>query len=197
MEDGPAPLAGDANVTHPPSTITDRRSVEPTRGWALVGLALLTLLGLFYLFGAVNDLRAALRGDLPTDHVGTFTTLTGTSFAHTRVAAPGVAGYVNLLERGYAIHEITFALLFLVLVLIPFRRRQRWAWWAAWIPMIANLGYTFTFGVHDSALLTRSLIADLALPALLLVHLPAFHLSRRRTGPRPKGSPVAGTRSAR
>ncbi len=26
-----------------------------------------------------------------------------------------------------------------VVLAIPFRRRHRWAWWAAWVPMIANL----------------------------------------------------------
>ena len=62
-----------------------------------------------------------------------------------------------------------------VLIGIPFRRRQRWAWWAAWLPMIANLGYTFTFGVHDQTILIRSLIADIALPVLLIAHIPAFY----------------------
>jgi hypothetical protein len=96
------------------------------RGWALLGLALLVLLGL-YLFGPVNDLRTALRGALPADHVGTFGALTGTGFADTQAADPGLAHYVTVAERGYALHERTFALLFLVLLLIPFRRRQVWA----------------------------------------------------------------------
>ncbi len=88
--------------------------------------------------------------------------------------ATGTASYISVLERGYALHELTFALLFLLILAIPFRRRQRWAWWAAWIPMIGNLGYTFTFGIHDHAILTCSLIADIALPALLLAHIPAL-----------------------
>jgi len=36
----------------------------------------------------------------------------------------------------------------------------------------SNPGYTFTFGAHDQAILTRSLVADIALPALLLAHIP-------------------------
>ena len=35
-------------------------------------------------------------------------------------------------------------------------------------------GSTLTFGAHDQAILTRSLVADIALPALLLAHIPAF-----------------------
>jgi hypothetical protein len=147
---------------------------SPTRGLPAAGLALLLLLALFYLAGAAADLAAAASRGLPADHRGTFTALAGGSFSQARLATPGTASYISLLERGYALHELTFALLFIVLLAIPFRRRQRWAWWAAWLPMIANLGYTLTFGAHDHAILGRSLIADIALPALLLAHVPAF-----------------------
>lgn len=150
-----------------------------TRGWALLGLVLLLLLALLYVFGAVNDLISDASHGIPVDHAGTYVGLTGTSFTHTTATAPGVARYVTLLERGYALHELTFAFLFIVLLVIPFRRRQRWAWWAAWVPTIANLGYTFTFGIHDSTILGRSLIADIALPVLLLAHIPAFFARRR------------------
>ncbi len=69
-----------------PAEPTSRR----TSDWAALGLALLMVLGVFYVFGAVSNL--------------------------------------------------TFALLFLVLLAIPFRRRQRWAWWAAWI--LSNIAAT-------------------------------------------------------
>ncbi len=159
-----------------------------TRGWALAGLVLLVLLGLLYVFGAVNDLAADAGGGIPVDHRGAYTALTGTSFAHTAASAPGIAAYVSTLETGYALHELTFALLFLAILLIPFRRRRWWAWWAAWVPMIANLGYTLTLGVHDPTILGRSLIADIALPVLLLAHLPAF-LHRRDHGTPPPAAP--------
>jgi hypothetical protein len=152
-----------------------------TRGWPLAGLVLLLLLGSLYVFGAIADFAADAGGALPADHQGTFTALTGGSYSHANAAAPGVTNYITVLDRGYALHELTFALLFIVLLAVPFRRRQRWAWWAAWIPMIANLGYTFTFGIHDHAILARSLIADIALPALLLAHIPVFF-------PRPRPS---------
>lgn len=157
----------------------DHLSTHPrTRGLALAGLILMLLLAAFYLYGAVADLATAAGHNLPADHRGTFTSLAGRSYAHATAATPGIASYINVLERGYALHELTFAVLFIVLIAIPFRRRQRWAWWAAWLPMIANLGYTFTFGAHDPAILTRSLIADIALPVLLLAHIPAFFTRR-------------------
>ncbi len=159
----------------------------PRPGLAAAGLGLLLLLGLFYVYGAAADLTALAAGNLPADHRGTFTRLAGASFGHAKIAGPGTASYITVLERGYAVHELTFALLFLVLLAVPFRRRQRWAWWAAWLPVIANLGYTFTFGIHDHAILARSLIADIALPLLLLAHIPAF-FSRQRD-PEPVAHP--------
>jgi hypothetical protein len=71
-----------------------------------------------------------------------------------------------------------------VIVAIPFRRRQRWAWWAAWIPMIANIGYTLTFGLHDHTILIRSLAVDIVLAVLLLAHIPLFFAPGRHADQR-------------
>ncbi|MDQ2737621.1 MAG: hypothetical protein M3Y35_03145, partial [Actinomycetota bacterium] len=60
-----------------------------------MGLVLLLLLALFYVFGAVSDLIAAAGRGLPVDHEGTYSALTGTSFVHTRASTPGVARYVT------------------------------------------------------------------------------------------------------
>lgn len=151
-----------------------------THGWSLFGLLLLLLLGVFYIFGAVSDLAADASSGVPVDHQGTLTALAGTSFDHLRTTSGGVAGYITVLERGYALHELTFALFYIVILVIPFRQRHRWAWWACWILMTANLGYTFTFGIHDPSILSRSLIADVALVILLLAHIPTF-FNRSRT----------------
>lgn len=185
----PEDTAGATAATGPAS------SREPTRPrpWPLVGLILLIILGLFYVFGAVADLTADASAGIPADHQHTFTTLAGKSFSDTKAAAPGSASYITLLERGYALHELTFALLFLAIVAFPFRHRQRWAWWAAWLPMIANLGYTLTFGVHDPTILVRSLIATIGLPVLLLAFMPAFFPRRRADAPTPRVTRAAST----
>jgi len=39
--------------------------------------------------------------------------------------------------------------------------------------MIASIGYSATFGAHDSTILGRSLIADIGVPVLLLLAVPA------------------------
>jgi hypothetical protein len=145
-----------------------------------IGWIGLTLVGALMVFAVASDLAADYKTGIPSDHAGTFSKLAGQPFA---AVSPGVARYVTNLEVGYALHELTFALLFLVLVLIPLRRGRAWAWWACWAVMIANIGYTATFGVHDSTILTRSLIADIAVPVFLLLCAPTALRRGRMAGP--------------
>lgn len=140
----------------------------------LVAWILLLVLGAFFLFASLSDLVADARAGLPTDHLATFSNAAGMTWSSAQHAAPGITGYITLLETTYAVHELVFGLLFLIIVAIPFRRRARWAWWACWVPMLANLTYTFTFGHSGGTTLVYSLIADIALPVLLLFHIPAF-----------------------
>jgi len=78
------------------------------------------------------------------------------------------------------VHELTFGILFLAIVAIPLRRGERWAWWACWAVMLSALAYTLTFGRHDATTLGRSLVVVVALPVLLLVHVPALFGRRAR-----------------
>jgi hypothetical protein len=149
-----------------------------------VGWIGLTLIGALMLFAVASDLAADRQTGIPGDHSGTYAKLAGHPFADLVSSSPGVARYVTNLEVGYALHELTFAVLFLVLVLVPLRRGQRWAWFTGWAVMIANIGYTATFGGHDSTIFTRSLVADIAVPVLLLLCAPTvFSPSRRRSSP--------------
>ncbi len=142
--------------------------------YLLVAWILLLLLGALFLFASVSDLVSDARTGLPSDHTGAFQNIAGIAWTSAQSSSPGIAQYITLLEVAYAVHEMVFALLFLIIVAIPFRRRARWAWWACWVPMLANITYSLTFGLHDSKILTYSLIADIALPVLLLAHVPAF-----------------------
>jgi hypothetical protein len=145
-------------------------------GW--VGMA---VVGAFLLFAVAADLSSDRSAGLPADHEGAFTVLSGQTFQTVRSTNPGVAGFVTALEVGYALHELTFAVLFLAVVLIPLRQGHRWAWWACWAVMIADLGYTLTLARHDSAILSRSLVAVIAVPVLLALCAPAvFRNSSRR-----------------
>lgn len=145
-----------------------------SRRYLTVAWALLLLIGALFVFAALSDLAADARIGIPSDHAATFAHVSGVTWASAMHSASGLTQYVTLLEIAYAVHELVFGILFLVIVAIPFRRRARWAWWACWAPILANVVYTLTFGRHDSAILTRSLITDVALPILLLIHVPAF-----------------------
>jgi hypothetical protein len=151
-----------------------------TRWQTGIWIALLVFAG-FYVLAAVNDLIADARTGIPVDHYGTFEAVAGTGWHDVQQASPGVAAYVTLLERGYALHELVFGILFVVVVAIPLRRGQRWAWWACWVPTIANLGYALSFGAQDPAIRYRSLAVLVAMPVLLLASARAF-LGRPATG---------------
>ena len=142
--------------------------------YLLVAWILLLLLGGLFLFGALSDLLADARVGLPSDHLEAFRALTGMTWASAQQSASGITRYITSLEIAYAVHELVFGLLFLIIVAIPFRRRARWAWWACWVPMLANLTYTFTIAHYSPTTLAYSLIADVVLPILLLLHVPAF-----------------------
>ena len=156
------------------STASATPGARTASRWFTAVLILLGLIGLFNVFAAVSDLAATGSSGLPSDHASTFATLSSTSWASFKAAHVGAASYITLLERGYALHELTFAILFLAILAFPFRARQRWAWWACWAPLIAYLGYALTFGAHDSAILPRALIGAIGLPILLIASAPAF-----------------------
>jgi hypothetical protein len=142
--------------------------------YLLVAWILLLLLGALFLFASLSDLVADARVGLPSDHLEAFRAVTGMVWSHAQQSSPKFTQYITLLEIAYAVHELVFALLFLIIVAIPFRQRARWAWWACWVPMLANLTYTLTFAHYSSTTLVYSLVADIALPVLLLLHVPAF-----------------------
>lgn len=139
-----------------------------------VAWILLLLLGGCFVFASISDLAADLRTGLPSDHGAAFQMLAGMTWSHAQQMAPTLTRYITVLEIAYAVHELVFGLLFLLILLIPFRRRARWAWWASLIPMLANLTYTFTIAHASPTTLAYSLIADVAFPVLLLLHVPVF-----------------------
>lgn len=151
-----------------------------SRWYLTIGWYLLLLLGAFFLFAAFSDLATDARIGLPSDHTGTFRSLAGMTWSSAKTSAPGITNYITLLEVTYAVHELVFGILFVAILAIPFRRGMQWAWWACWAVMLANITYSLTFGRHDSTILIRSLIADIALPVLLLVEIPAFFGHRAR-----------------
>lgn len=134
----------------------------------------------FPLLGAILDLVSDQHG-IPGDHTATFHALSGMTVSQAKTAVPGILSYVHQLEVGYAVHELVFGVLLIAIIAIPLRQRQRWAWFACWTILIADITYAATFGVHDPAILRESLIGAIGMPALLLALTPSVF--RRSTEP--------------
>ena len=167
----------------PPNRVTRNRSLPSQPRYLLIAWILLLLLGALFLFGSLSDLLADARMGLPSDHLDAFSTIAGVTWNNAQRSSSRITQYITSLEIAYAVHELVFGLLFLIIVAIPFRRRARWAWWACWVPMLANLTYTLTIGHYGTTTLVYSLIADVALPVLLLIHVPAFFGRSTRHAP--------------
>ena len=158
------------------NAVRTRRPLTVTR---LVWAALLALAA-FPLFGAILDLVSDQHGGIPGDHTAAFHSLSGRTVSQAKAAAPGVLSYVHQLEVGYAVHELVFGLLLVAVIAIPLRQGQRWAWFACWTILIADVTYAVTFGAHDPAILRESLIGAIGMPALLLALAPSVF--RRNAG---------------
>ena len=138
-----------------------------TAAWVL-----LLIIAAFIVLSPLFDLVADARTGLPSDHLGAFQSLAGVMWPTAQQQSSGITQYITRLEIAYAVHELVYGILFLLILAIPFRQGARWAWWACWAVLLANLTYTFTFGTHDSTILLESVAFDVLIPVLLLVHIP-------------------------
>jgi hypothetical protein len=182
MDDQPHASVSEDMTQHEATNQTTQNHLVPKQpGYLRVAWILLLLVGAFFLFASFSDLAADARSGLPSDHLEAFQRLAGISWTSAKLSSPKITQYITTLEIAYAVHEMVFGLLFLIIVTIPFRRRARWAWWACWVPMLANITYTFTLAHYSTTTLTYSLIADVLLPGILLLHIPAFFGLSRRT----------------
>lgn len=157
-----------------PNRVAENRLHDRQPRYLQVAWILLLLLGVLFVLASLLDLVSDARIGIPSDHLTAFQTITGLAWTNAKSSTTPITHFVTSLEVAYAVHELVFGLLFLLIVAIPFRRRARWSWWACWIPMLTNLTYTFTIAHYSSTTLVYSLIPDIALPVLLLVHIPAF-----------------------
>jgi hypothetical protein len=112
-------------MTIPTPQATDSRL--PTGFWVRHGwkflLALVLIIGLF----GIGDVIQATDAD-PAIPEG----VAGLSPDEIRETSPDLALLIDLQTRAGGIHLIVMGILWTVIMLIPFRRGARWAWWAMW-----------------------------------------------------------------
>ena len=152
------------------------RTGEPGTTWPWwpwpqrVAWAVLLVIGGIGLFAPIADLQGDRTAGIGADHAAVFRSIAGQPWSAAGAAEPGVARYVTALEHADAYHEAAFAVLFLLLIAIPLRRGERWAWWSAWVAVAMQAGYLATFGWHTPLLLIRGsgLLAVTAIALILL-----------------------------
>lgn len=91
-------------------------------GWKFL-LGLVLVIGIF----GVGDLLVGLDAD-PAIPEG----VAGMSPAEMRESSPDLARLADLQVRAGGIQLIVIATLWSVVLVFPFRRRERWAWWSMW-----------------------------------------------------------------
>ncbi len=124
------------------------RPIRAIAARAWIGLA---ALGVLTVLLSLLDLAADTSAGLPSDHRTAFLGIAGSAWSAVRATGPG--SYVTTLEEGYAIHELAFGLLFLLVAAVPLRRGERWAWVASWTLGLAVAGYAALLGSHDATIL--------------------------------------------
>jgi hypothetical protein len=146
-----------------------------------IAWVLLLIIAAFTVLSPLFDFVADARTGLPSDHLGAFSNIAGVAWQTAQQSSPGITQYITWLEVAYAVHELVYGILFLLILAIPFRQGARWAWWACWAVLLANLTYTITFGAHDPTILIESLTLDILIPVLLLVQIPRFFGRQQHT----------------
>jgi hypothetical protein len=93
-----------------------------TTAWVL-----LLIIAAFTVLSSLFDLVADARMGLPSDHLGAFSTIAGAAWQVAQQSSPGITQYITRLEVAYAVHELVYGILFLLILAIPFRQGARWA----------------------------------------------------------------------
>ena len=89
--------------------------------WALFAVALLLAI-----FG-ITDIVSGAAADVAIPEG-----LTGKTIAELEAESPDAFGMYDFAARGNGWNLVLLGTLIGVIVAIPFRRGERWAWWAAW-----------------------------------------------------------------
>jgi hypothetical protein len=135
-----------------------------------VAFVVLLAAGAFLAIGAAFDLVTDVRGNLPSDHSGTFQAVAHMSWERARLVAHPTTRYIIRAEAAYSAFQLLFGVLLLVIVAIPLRRGERWAWWCGWLLIPGFAAFGVVYGAHDSGNLSAA-VAAAAIAALALIVL--------------------------
>ena len=78
--------------------------------------------------------------------------LTGLTLDQIAAQVPGMDAYVSGLARQLGNFMIAMGVLLMAIAAVPFRRGERWAWYACWImPVLVIIQLTNSFAIYDFA----------------------------------------------
>jgi hypothetical protein len=104
-------------------------------GWKIL-LGLVVVVGLF----GIGDLLNAMDAD-PAITVG----ISGLTPDEIRATNIEVAGLIDWQVRSGGLHLIVMSLVWIVILVIPFRRGERWAWFVMWAFPVWSLAVSASF----------------------------------------------------
>jgi hypothetical protein len=122
-------------MTASPPNPEPRRGFWARQGWKFL-LGLVVVIGLF----GVGDLIRGLDAD-PMIPEG----VAGLSPAEIRETSPNLARLADLQVRSGGLHLVVMAILWTAILAVPFRRGERWSWWAMWTFPGWSLAVAVTF----------------------------------------------------
>jgi hypothetical protein len=128
--------------------------------------------GAFFAIGGAFDVLADSRGNLPSDHTGTFQAVAHMSWQHARLVSHPITRYITRAEAAYSAFQVLFGVMLLVLVVIPLRRGERWAWSCCWLLIPGFAAFGVVYGQHDSGNLWAAVVAAVIAAAALIVLRP-------------------------
>ena len=115
-----------------------------------VAFVVLLAAGAFFAIGGAFDLLTDARGNLPSDHSGTLQAVAHMSWHQARFVAHPITRYITRAETAYSAFQLLFGLMLLLVVAIPLRRGERWAWWSCWLLVPGFAAFGAVYGQHDS-----------------------------------------------
>jgi hypothetical protein len=118
---------------------------------------------------------------------------TGASWQELVTTAPQTAEYTTLLFRMYGVYGVALSLLAIAIAAIPFRRGERWAWWALLVGNTIGYGGAMVYDQIVRAVGPFELSEYLGLAAIygsLAVTAPTWH--REATGATRLGAVSSG-----
>ncbi len=65
---------------------------------------------------------------------GIIRNLTGMTWEEIVTRSPGIASYISYLQRTMGIGTLSGSVLLVAIAAIPYRKGERWSWYAIWIP---------------------------------------------------------------